>query len=225
MNNKKIAVILAVRYNSTRLPKKCLLPLAGEATIIELIVKRLKKSNTIDDIIIATTDESYTYLKEIIEKLNCNFYIGDEENVLSRYVEAAEKYDVDIIVRATGDNPLVSVKALDLIVEHHKRTNADLSHYDKLPYGSGVEVINYDALKYASDNSKDMFEKEHITQYIYRNSDKFNIEFPLTPDSFNNEKLHTTVDTKEDYENVKKIFEKYNNDIYLEIDTIIKDLR
>ena len=225
MDDKKIAVILAVRYNSTRLPKKCLLPLAGEASIIELIVKRLKKSRTINDLIIATTSDSYIYLKEIIEKLNCNFYIGDEENVLARYVEAAEKYGVDIIVRATGDNPLVSVKALDLIVAHHKKTNADLSHYDKLPYGSGVEVINYNALKYASDNSKDMFEKEHITQYIYRNPDKFNIEFPLAPDSFNCETLHTTVDTEVDYQNVQKIFERYNNNIYLEIDTIIKDLK
>lgn len=224
-NSKKIAVILAVRYDSTRLFGKALLPLANEETMTGLIIKRLRSSKVISDVIVATTEASLPFIEKTIKDLNASFYVGSESDVLTRYKEASEKHNVDIIVRATADNPLVSVRALDLIVNHHIKTNADLSYYDLMPHGSGVEVIDFDALKYASDSSKDAFEKEHITQYIYRNQDKFKIEKPSAPKAFRMESLITTVDTLEQYENVKKIFLKYNNNIYIDIDTIIKDIK
>lgn len=222
---KKIAIILAVRHNSTRLFGKVLLPLANEDSMTSLIIKRLRSNSFKSDVIVATTEASFPFIEKTIKDLNASFYVGSEANVLTRYKEASEKHNVDIIVRATGDNPLVSVKALDLIVEHHIKTNADLSYYDLIPHGSGVEVIGVDALKYASDHAKDDFEKEHITQYIYRNSHMFKIEKPTAPKEFQMESLITTVDTLEQYENVSTIFERYNNDIYIDIDTIIKDIK
>jgi len=224
-SSKKIAVILAVRYDSTRLFGKALLPLANEETMTGLIIKRLRSSKVVNDVIVATTEATFPFIEKTLKDLNASFYLGSENDVLMRYKEASEKYNVDIIVRATGDNPLVSVKALDLIVEHHIKTNADLSHYKLMPYGSGVEVIGFDTLKYASDSSKDAFEKEHITQYMYRNADKFKIEKPTVPKEFAMESLITTIDTLEQYENVKKLFLKYNNNIYIDIDTIIKDIK
>ncbi len=222
-NNKK-AVILAVRHNSRRLPNKALLELSNEKTMTELIVKRLRKASSVSNVIIATTESSYSYLKDLIERLNCDFYIGSEKNVLLRYLETAKKYDIRTIVRATGDNPLVSIKALDLIVDYHEKSNADLSYFEGLPYGSGVEVIDYKALEYSSENAKDDFQKEHITQYIYQNKNMFKIESPKAPLPYYAPSLRVTVDTMEDYDNVSNIFSKFNNDIYVEIDDIIRNL-
>lgn len=222
---KKIVIILASRIGSTRLPQKALKPMANCDSMLELIIKRLRSSKNSSDIIVATEEKSYNAFKNIFEKLKCDYFIGSEIDVLDRYVKAAQKFGGDIIVRATGDNPLVSIKALDMIVDYHIKNNADLSHYDLLPYGSGIEVINYEALKYANDNSKDSFEHEHITQFHYRNSDKFKIENPKASEEFAMPELRTTVDTIEDYKNICALFEKYNNDIYIDIDTIIKDIR
>ena len=222
---KKIVIILASRLGSTRLPKKALKPMAGYDSMLELIIKRLRSSKKANDVIVATEEKSYDSFKNIFDKLKCSYFVGSEEDVLNRYTKAAEKFNADIVVRATGDNPLVSIKALDMIVDYHIEKNADLSHYDLLPYGSGVEVINYEALKYADDNSKDTFEHEHITQYHYRHTDKFKIENPKVIESFAMPELRTTVDTIEDYNNVCNIFNKYNNDIYIDVDTIISDIR
>ncbi|WP_157150597.1 cytidylyltransferase domain-containing protein [Brachyspira sp. SAP_772] len=222
---KNIIIILASRVGSTRLPRKALKPMANCDSMLELIIKRLRSSKMANDVIVATEEKSYNEFSKIFENLECNYFVGSEENVLDRYVKAAEKFDGDIIVRATGDNPLVSVKALDSIIDYHIKTKADLSHYDLLPYGSGVEVINYEALKYANDNSNDSFEHEHITQYHYRNPNKFKIENPKVEESFRMPELRTTVDTVEDYNNVCAIFTKYNNDIYVDIDDIIRDIK
>lgn len=222
---KKIIIILASRIGSTRLPQKALKPMANCDSMLELIIKRLRSSKKASDIVVATEEKSYNAFKNIFEKLKCNYFIGSEVDVLDRYTKAAQKFGGDIIVRATGDNPLVSIKALDSIADYHIKNNADLSYYDLLPYGSGVEVINYDALKYANDNSKDAFEHEHITQFHYRNADKFKIEKPKVSEEFAMPELRTTVDTIEDYKNICALFEKYNNDIYIDIDTIIKDIR
>lgn len=222
---KKIVIILASRLGSTRLPKKALKPMAGYDSMLELIIKRLRSSKKANDVIVATEEKSYDSFRNIFDKLKCSYFVGSEEDVLNRYTKAAEKFNADIVVRATGDNPLVSIKALDMIVDYHIEKNADLSHYDLLPYGSGVEVINYEALKYADDNSKDLFEHEHITQYHYRHTNKFKIENPKVIESFAMPELRTTVDTIEDYNNVCNIFNKYNNDIYIDVDTIISDIR
>lgn len=222
---QKIVIILASRVGSTRLPQKALKPMSGCSSMLELIIKRLRSSKKADDVIVATEEKSYESFKNIFDELKCSYFVGSEEDVLNRYTKAAEKFNADIVVRATGDNPLVSIKALDMIIDYHIEKEADLSHYDLLPYGSGVEVINYEALKIADDNSKDSFEHEHITQYHYRNADKFKIENPKVSNEFAMPELRTTVDTIEDYNNVCGIFKKYNNDIYVDVDTIISDIR
>ena len=207
---KNISVILASRISSTRLPQKALKPLANCNSMLELIIKRLRKSKTVDNIIVATDNNSYRYFNKILEELNCDYYIGSEEDVLDRYVRASKEYNIDIIVRATGDNPLVSIKALDMIVDYHIKNNSDLSHYNLLPYGSGVEVINSNILEIANNNSKDIFEHEHITQYHYKNSNMFKISNPDAPYNFAMPELRVTVDTLEDYNNIIKIFENWD---------------
>ncbi|OOO00550.1 MAG: hypothetical protein ATN35_06735 [Epulopiscium sp. Nele67-Bin004] len=209
-------IILAARYNSSRLPKKALKEILG-LCILEIAIKRLRKTKNSTAVIVATTEHSFPYFKDIIKKTNALYFIGSETDVLQRYTKAAEAYNVSTVVRATGDNPLVAIEALDAIVEYHKNKKADLSHFVNLPYGSGVEVIEYDALKKACDSSDDSHCHEHITQYHYQNENMFNIHRPLAPEKWSMKDLHITVDTIEEYEYVKSIFEMYN-DIVVGID-------
>ncbi len=216
-------VILAARHNSSRLPQKALKNIL-DVSLLEVAIVRLQKSVYSDNVVVATTESSYPYFENIIGNTNALYYVGSEEDVLGRYVEAAEKFKIDTIVRATGDNPLVAIEALDSIIMHHKQTGADLSHYVGLPYGSGVEVIEYAALKKSALEATEQFCREHITQYIYKNENMFKIERPIAPSKWNMGDLRLTVDTIDDYYSVLKIFENYNN-IYIDIEDIIADVK
>ena len=115
---RKIICIVQARMKSTRLPGKVLLPLDDKGkTSIEYIYKRLKNSKYIDQIIIGTSkDKSDDSIEIKCKSLNIPFYRGSLENVLSRYWEIANKLNPELIVRITGDCPLIDHKIVDKVI-------------------------------------------------------------------------------------------------------------
>ncbi|MBI4977844.1 MAG: NTP transferase domain-containing protein [Spirochaetes bacterium] len=207
----KTIVILAARINSRRLPGKMLLPLNG-TPLIEVAIRRLQKSRTIDGIVLATTKKTWPHVKDIVARTGIEYFLGSEKDVLGRFYHAAKRAKADLVVRATGDNPLVSAKGVDMIVRYHKRHHADLSHYLGLPLGCGVEVISFPALAAAHKEADDSFSREHITQYLYRNRDRFSVHEPVVAPSLRRGDLSLTVDTPGDYRRVKRIFRHFHRD-------------
>jgi spore coat polysaccharide biosynthesis protein SpsF len=193
----KTAIFLAVRLDSSRLPRKALLPLAGKS-MISFAMEALKSVQA-DVHAIVTDDASRAELEPAAALAGFMTFVGPKEDVLKRYALAAAHYGADLIVRATGDNPLVSVPMTERIIELHGKRNADLSHFIGLPLGTGVEVISRAALDASDRESVDPFEREHITQYLYRNSSRFAVVEEPAPDGFRFPDLKVTCDTAEDY--------------------------
>lgn len=218
----KTVIILACRIDSTRLPKKLLLPIL-DMPMIELIIKRLKKSKKADSLIVATTEKTYPFIKNILERNNTGFFLGSEEDVLNRYYLAAKKEKANLVIRTTGDNPLVCVEAIDSLIDKHKKHKPSLSHYIGLPYGAGVEAISFEALEEANEKALNNFEREHITQYIYKN--KNDILSPEVDTHLNMESLRVTVDTEKDYLSVKSMFERFGDNIDLSVREIIASMK
>ena len=100
---RNIAIIQA-RLNSTRLPGKIMYKI-NNIPVIEILYKRLKKSKKLDDVIIATNKKSIDLINFLREK-KINYFLGSDKNVLSRYYEAALKYNADTIVRITADGKI-----------------------------------------------------------------------------------------------------------------------
>ncbi len=199
-----VGVFLQVRINSTRLPFKAILPLK-EKTVIQHVLDSLSGVNA--GIYLVLTDSySYPYLKPYVVNTPFEIFVGPSEDVLARYYLAAIEYSVTTIIRATGDNPLVSAEYVDKIVSLHMERGADLSHYLGIPLGSGVEVIDFAALKRAYKESKDPFEREHITTYMYRHRDEFTIIEPFPDDKrvLCNKKV--SIDAPKDYELISRIY-------------------
>ena len=90
-------------------------------------------------------------------------FVGDPDDVLARFCAACREYDVDRVVRATGDNPLTSGTLARQILELHARRHASLSHYLDIPWGMGVEAVEAAALFAAEREAGDPAEREHIT--------------------------------------------------------------
>ena len=109
----RIVTIVQARQTSKRLPNKVLKKI-NQFSIIEIIVKRLKKLNLVNDIIVAIPDNKMNdkLSKHLIEK-KIKIFRGSEENVLDRYYQAAKKNKADVIVRITADCPFVDIKIIE----------------------------------------------------------------------------------------------------------------
>jgi len=198
-------IVLQVRLNSTRLPKKLLLPLAGKS-IFEHILIRLLHAKRPAGVIIATTAVTIPSIKDVVSKYSVRVFEGPEEDVLERYIRVIRTYRLTHVIRPTGENPLACIEYIDKAVALHHKENADLTTYPDLPYGTGIEVIRAEALELAGRLAKEPFEREHITQYIYRHDEQFKIVRGVPDDIYRNPEVRLTVDTTADYEKMKNIY-------------------
>ncbi len=209
--NVEIDAIVQARIDSTRLPGKILLPIQGKP-ILTHIIERLQQSKRIRYVIIATTADSLSAVQTITSRYpRVKIFCGNKNDVLSRYVQAAEKHKTKVIIRATGDNPLVCPDYMDRAIEHHLQTASDLTHFLGIPLGTGVEVINTKSLKTAASLTQEAYDREHVTPYLYKNRGFFRISEPTAPNPYNRPNLKVTVDTSEDYQKVCKIFDMYGD--------------
>ena len=111
---------------SSRFSGKVLKPL-GNSTVLESLINRLKNSSTIDQIVIATSLEKRdAEIIELFKDSNIKVFKGSENDVLDRYIETAIQTDADIIVRVTGDCPLIDPKLVDDCV--NKIIDSDLDY-------------------------------------------------------------------------------------------------
>jgi glutamate-1-semialdehyde 2,1-aminomutase len=165
----KIVAIVQARMGSTRLPNKVMKPIAG-VPMIELLLARLAKSKQIDQIVLATsTDEHNTPLVEHVQKLGYVCVRGSESDVLDRYLIAARHVQADVVVRITGDCPLIDPKLVDQVITQFKTESVDyLSNIAPPSYPDGLdtEVFTLQALEVAGRESQDPFDHEHVTPYL-----------------------------------------------------------
>lgn len=203
-----VCVIVQARLGSTRLPKKALLKL-DDQNLLEHVLSSLKKVNA-QCFILACDYNSYESFLPFANNANFLIVAGSEADVLSRFVLALEEANkfctekklpaIKCIVRATGDNPFLFVKAIDESIERYFELNSpDYFTLTGLPHGSGVEVINPEALLKANKNSTSIYEREHVGPAIYYHKDKFNVVYETAKKRYYFPELVTTIDTAEDF--------------------------
>ncbi|MDI6723953.1 MAG: glycosyltransferase family protein [Methanobacterium sp.] len=208
----KIGAIVQARTSSTRLPDKVLkkLPYNSNITVLEQVIRRLKESKKLNEIVIATTtDDNDKKIVEIAKKENVPWFRGSKNNVLERYYLAAAENNLDVVVRITSDCPCVDPEVVDLIIENHLKNDSDYTSNTltrTYPVGLDVEVINFKSLKKCYDNAGTDLEKEHVTLYVHNNLNQFktkNIVFnePEMSD------IRITLDTEEDYALLCAVFD------------------
>ena len=210
---KNVGTIIQARISSTRLPGKVLkeLPFNSGITCLEQVIRRLKKSKKLKEIIIATTkDIEDNPIIDIAKKEDVKYSRGSKENVLSRYYFAAKENNIDIIVRITSDCPCIDADITDLTIDDHINKMADYttnSLIRKYPHGLDVEVFNFNALEKAYKNATKDYEKEHVTPYINRNPQKFKINIVKASKELYAPDIRITLDTEEDYALLCAVFD------------------
>ncbi len=210
----KVVAIVQARMGSTRLPNKVMKPIAG-IPMIELLLARLAKSKQIDQIVLATsTDERNTPLVEHVQKLGYPCVRGSESDVLDRYLVAAWQTQADVVVRITGDCPLIDPILVDQVIAQFKAEGVDyLSNTmpPSYPDGLDTEVFTLQALERAGRESQDQFDREHVTPYLrklglYKTS--------AMKHSEDLSALRWTVDEPADFEVVSQVFAHFAPNIH-----------
>jgi spore coat polysaccharide biosynthesis protein SpsF len=216
-------VLLQARLASRRLPRKALLPL-GEGNVLQHVLRAL--ADIPAEVHALLTDESSAdvFAPFAVEQ-GFALFVGPEEDVLSRYAQAVRRFRLGRVVRATGDNPLVSVRAAVALLQAHEAAGFDLSHYPQLPLGTGVEVVEAPALLEADARARDAYEREHVTAYLYRNPQSFRVGEPSCRPEWALPEARVTVDTIEDYARIKRIYAELYRGGPVEIEELVSWLR
>ncbi len=206
----KTVAIVQARMGSTRFPKKVMQTICG-MPMIGLLLKRLANSKRIDKIILATSgDLRNDPLAEYVQTLGYTVFRGSEEDVLDRYYHAAKEAEADLVVRITGDCPLVDPVLVDEVISKLINDGVDYASNTvppTYPDGLDVEVFTFLALENAWNNAKAPQEREHVTPFIYQ-SGKFSLTSLTCDTDYSGERW--TVDEPADFEVAKKVFEHFN---------------
>lgn len=225
----KIGIILQARTSSTRLPQKVLkeLPLGSGVTVLQHIIKRLKKSHMTDEVIVATTEEkSDDEIVKIAKNENVKYYRGSVMDVLERYYGAAKENALDIIVRITGDCPCIDPEIIDLVINKHLEKKGDYTANivkRSYPDGLDVEVFNSSILEKMYKEADQPDEREHVTVYIHKHKEKFKIFNVEAGQELYAPDRRITLDTVQDYTLLCALFDAlYYENKYFNAHAIMK---
>jgi spore coat polysaccharide biosynthesis protein SpsF len=223
-NKKKtndMIIIIQARTGSTRLPQKVLLPFYKNKTILDIICDRLSKNKYQIPVCVATTNNSKDDI--LFNKYDANLdvlcYRGDEDNVLKRYINCANHFNKKNIIRVCSDNPLISLKYMEKLIDSYLENNDDYSSYTidgskccmKSHIGIFTEIVSLNALENVAKQTTKKNFLENVTEYIYETPEKFSVN--LLKEDFNSSiinDIRLTLDTQEDMDILKNIYDQLN---------------
>ena len=203
-----IIAIIQARTSSTRFPNKVLKEVLGKPLLLHMW-ERVKRSQQLSEVVVATsTDSSDDKLSHLCLVNHIPCVRGSLEDVLHRFYMVIQEYSkVEHIVRLTGDCPLIDPHIIDDVILYHLQTGADYTsncfEYT-LPDGMDVEIFKRDSLIKSVFNAKLISEREHVTQYIRKHPEMFDLKSWKHNPPYQG---RLTVDYPEDFDIVKTIFE------------------
>ncbi|MEO8576630.1 MAG: glycosyltransferase family protein [Gemmatimonadales bacterium] len=224
----RVVAIIQARMGSERLPGKVLLDIEGQS-MLERVVGRVKQSQSITRVVVATTiNPNDDAIATAAKKLKVGVVRGNEEDVLDRFHDAADSYEADVIVRVCADSPFIDPAVIDEAIEAYLSGQPAVDYASNklsptFPLGLDVEVFSRGALERAWRESTESFQRSHVTVYIYQNPSIFGL-LPVTT-ARNLHAMRWTVDMPEDIEFARQVFKRLHgrNDFsWLDVVSIVE---
>ena len=210
----KVVAIVQARMGATRLPNK-VMKLIGGVPMIELLLSRLSLATEVNQIIVATSvDGRNQPLVDQARRLGFECIQGSENDVLDRYLQAAKAAKADVVIRITGDCPLVDPALVDEAIRQFKAAGVDyLSNTSPPSYPDGldIEVFTYAALERAATETDKAYDREHVTPYL-RTAGQFRQATMQNEEDLS--VLRWTVDEPADFAVISNIFAHFTPEIH-----------
>lgn len=190
------------RMGSTRLPGKSLMEILPGMPLIEMVLRRCLAARLPEKVVLCTSsDEACAPMAELAHNLGAEVVRGSENNVLSRFVEAVNRYAPRHVVRVCADNPLVDPGLMDMIAESTMRAGAVYGRFEGLLDGLGCEIVSASALKAAMQDATPEV-REHVTAFVDC-EDGDACHLPHAPACLANSVDRLDIDTEADMERMR----------------------
>jgi len=223
-------IIIQARCCSSRFPNKVLKKIKKKS-LLEFMIERLSTVFLKKKIIVATTlSKKDNKLVSILKKKKINFFRGSEDNVLKRYINCCTKFNVQNVVHLTSDCPLVDLELLDRMIRYFKKNKFDyLSNTyppskSTYPDGTDIEIYKFSSLKKLAKLTSQKEDKEHVTNFFWKNPTKFKTY--TYKNKYNISNFKYSIDYKNELGLIKEIV-KYsdNNKLELSAENIVKIIK
>lgn len=203
----KIVAIVHGRMTSSRLPGKVLKELSGK-TVFYHHLERMRQCKGLQSIYLATSkDKSNQPLIDEAKKCGVPYYAGAAEDILERYIAVARKENAHAVIRCGCDKPLFSYEIVGRLIEEYD--GEDLLYVtNPLGKGAGAEIISLSAMEKVHEK----YQGPAITKYMHEYPYLFKIKGVEVDDELSRPEFRIALDTKEDYELMKVIYEKFYTD-------------
>jgi len=222
-NKNKIAIFLAARSGSKRLPNKHFLEINSNLRIIDLCILRLKKTKLVNKIFLCTTKKKEDdKFQDVCKLYKIELFRGSTNNVAKRIIDCAKENSIKIIVRITADCPIIDPKLIDECINLHlNKKNDYTSNTLKLsfPDGLDVEVIDLNILIKSQKISKSKYNKEHVTFFVKKSKLFKKCNYKNLIDYSNR---RWTLDNLKDYFFLKKAVSYFSKNIFFSWKELIK---
>ncbi|HEX6445458.1 MAG TPA: glycosyltransferase family protein [Streptosporangiales bacterium] len=201
--------VVQARMGSSRLPGKVLVPLAGRS-VLGWVVRAVEQSGCVDELVVATTTEpADDAIVGECEALGVEVARGPVDDVLSRFLNAVERWKPDAVARFTADCPLLDPSLVALAVSAW-RAAPWLDYLSTalprcVPRGMDVEVVRGDTLR-AVDATATAHHRAHVTSAVYTDPERHRLlGLHLHPDASD---LRVTLDTDDDLRLVRAVVDE-----------------
>lgn len=225
-----VLAVIQARVGSTRLPGKVMYPLDG-VPVLNHITKRASHANSVDNVVVATSTEPQDdVIAEYIQSLGTEVVRGDESNLLSRFERAIDQYDPDIVIRLTGDNPLVLPQFIDACIDRLRTANvayATEGPERTFPLGTSCEAFTTESFVRVREVSTTAQQREHVTVAYKQQPDEFETASISARELFddgrlqNRTDLRLTLDEPADYQLFRTVYDEVSYETILDIQDAI----
>ncbi len=210
----KLGFILQARTGSTRMPEKVIRPFFQEQSILDLLLEKVKKIG-VPMVLATTVNPSDDRICTLAAKHEVPVFRGSENDVLDRFIQAAQHFGFSKIIRVCADNPFLDLAGMEALITEFSNSDADYLSFQLAGnkpsilthFGFWTEAVSLEALEKAASLTTEKLYHEHVTNYIYGNPKLFNVQFiQADPLVFSRTNIRMTLDTPEDFEIQKEIY-------------------
>lgn len=203
--SQNVGILINCRTASTRLPNKALKTICGKETIA-LLIERMKFCSNKSQIILCTTErDEDDVLVGIANREGIEAFRGPDENVALRLLLASRKYNLDHIVRVTGDDLLRDISLIDQAIESHLKNHADYTYMKGVVYSCDTEIISVRALETIVDRAECPENTEYLTWYLEDETAFVQNEIRAPSKYYRDYRI--TLDTIEDFKLLEALYE------------------
>ena len=211
----RVVAVVQARMGSSRFSGKMLARL-GDKTLLEWVLTRVLNAKQVDQVVLATsTSPDDDKLVDLASSFKVGIVRGSQNDVLDRFVQAARTSQADLVVRICADNPFIAAEEIDRLVVAHNSGNYDYScnHQQRLNSryadGFGAEIFSTQLLNGIAKLTTQPSHREHVTSYIWDNSDHFKINAVQAPQELAFPRIKLDIDTTQDLSRLDEFVAKF----------------